>query len=85
MSETDLKKIEITDQVVNDLIGFSDSINHFMVKSTKLFSSISEIFMALLSGSKLAIPNKSIISDHNQFGRYLEYKNASVITLPPTY
>lgn len=44
MSELEILEGNQTDQVVNELVGFSSSINTFIEKSTKLFLSISDIF-----------------------------------------
>lgn len=48
-------------------------------------ASLSEIFMTLLCGAALVIPEKDEISDTLNFENLLINKNISVLTLPPVY
>lgn len=48
-------------------------------------ASLSEIFMTLLCGATLVIPEKEDISDTLNFENLLETKSITIITLPPVY
>jgi len=48
-------------------------------------ASLSEIFMAFLSGAKLVIPSKETIADTSIFEALLKSENISILTLPPVY
>ena len=48
-------------------------------------ASLSEIFMALLSGATLIIPEKEDIADTFNFEKLLEESKTTILTLPPVY
>lgn len=53
--------------------------------SISFAASVSEIFMALLTGATLYLVPKSVILDHHQFEDYLLEHRISIATLPPHY
>lgn len=71
-----------------------DQIRLFSVKHTDsiiLFAplsfdaSVSEIFMALLSGACLAIPSEHIVKDKDKLVQFLKDGSVTIATFPPTY
>ncbi len=48
-------------------------------------ASLSEVFMALLCGASLVLIKQEVIYDLEQFSKYMQQKQVTVITLPPSY
>ncbi|MBF0226847.1 MAG: amino acid adenylation domain-containing protein [Desulfobacterales bacterium] len=73
--------------ILGQIKGFgiveSDHILNF--SSCTFDASLSEIFMALLSGACLVLIKKEIIEDSNKFFEYIKKHEVSVITFPPAY
>ncbi|MCP4180515.1 MAG: amino acid adenylation domain-containing protein [bacterium] len=69
------------DQINGFGIIESDRILQFA--STSFDASLSEIFMALFSGSRLEIVGNDIKADINKLRNYIEDNNVTVATLPP--
>ncbi|MBF0287249.1 MAG: amino acid adenylation domain-containing protein [SAR324 cluster bacterium] len=56
-----------------------------LFSSISFDASLSEIFMALLSGASLVLVSKEVLHDLEEFTDYLQRKQVTVITLPPSY
>jgi amino acid adenylation domain-containing protein len=67
------------------LFGVSDSDRVLQFASASFDASLSEIFMALLSGGAVVLIDKETIDDPQAFVRYLEDKNVTNVTFPPVY
>ncbi|HZG18214.1 MAG TPA: amino acid adenylation domain-containing protein [Candidatus Bathyarchaeia archaeon] len=61
----------------------SDRIGQFA--SISFDASVSEFFMALLTGASLYMIPKEIINHFHRFEQFMERNQITVITLPPTY
>ncbi len=68
-----------------ELFGIQPSDKVLQFASLSFDASVSEIFMALLAGATLVLPDKQTIASTNVFETYLQQQAITVVTLPPVY
>jgi len=73
----------ILQQIQSFKVDKTDKVLQFA--SPSFDASLSEIFMALLSGATLVPVAQEIIQDNNRFLKFLQEMSISVATLPPIY
>ncbi len=73
----------VLDQIALFAVAPEDRVLQFA--SISFDASLSEIFMALLSGAALVLPEEATLRDPAAFAALLQQTGVSVLTLPPSY